>query len=143
MDLTGILELGASLIRQNSDQSTTGIATDQLVSALQSALGGRDGGFDPGSLVGRLQESGLGNLAASWLGTGSNASISPDQVASFLGSGKIEEFAARLGISTESAKTAIADALPEMIDKASPGGALLENLTGNLGGLGDIMKKLF
>ncbi|NTU96919.1 MAG: DUF937 domain-containing protein [Chlorobiaceae bacterium] len=143
MDLTRILQLGASVIQQNSDQATTGIATDQLVSALQNVLGSQGGGFDLGSLVGRLQEGGLGNLAASWLGTGANAAISPDDVASFLGSGKIREFASQLGISTQSAQAAIADALPEMIDKASPGGALLENLAGNLGGFGDIVGKLF
>jgi uncharacterized protein YidB (DUF937 family) len=146
MDFSRLFELGASVIRQNSDQTTSGLATDKLVSALQQVLGAQGGGLDLGNLISGMQKNGLGNLAASWLGTGANAPISPDDVTNVLGSGKMQEFASQLGISTESAKTAIADALPEMIDKASPEGSLLENFAGNLGnlgGIGDIVGKLF
>jgi len=61
-----------------------------------------------------------------------------------VGQDKLREFAAQLGLSEESAKTAIADALPEMVDKASPEGSLLEDLFGNIGGmkgLGDMVGK--
>ncbi|NTW82411.1 MAG: DUF937 domain-containing protein [Chlorobiaceae bacterium] len=146
MDLTRILEIGASVIQRNHDETTTGLATDSLVSALRNILGAQGGGLDLGALVSGMQQSGLGDIAASWLGTGANAPISPESVTNVIGPGKIQEFASRLGISTESAQTAIADALPEMVDNASPGGELLENFLGNfgnLGGIGDFVGKLF
>ena len=63
-----------------------------------------------------------------------------------LGSDKVKEFASQLGLSEESAKTALADALPEMIQNAHPEGSILENLidkAGGLKGLADIAGKLF
>ncbi|NTU86507.1 MAG: hypothetical protein HGA58_00435, partial [Chlorobiaceae bacterium] len=79
-----------------------------------------------------------------WLGKGANKPVSPDALAGIVGQEKLKEFAGQLGLSEESAKTAIADALPEMVDKASPEGSLLDGLAENLGGmkgLGDMIGK--
>jgi uncharacterized protein YidB (DUF937 family) len=146
MDIRKLLELGASVIQQNSDKATTGIATDKLTSALAGILGGAGGNLDLGSLLSKMQAGGLGNIASSWLGKGANAPVSPDAVTDLLGADKVKAFASQLGLSEQSAKTAIADALPEMVDKASPDGSLLEGLVGNIGGmkgLTDIVGKLF
>ncbi|HHE33248.1 MAG TPA: DUF937 domain-containing protein, partial [Chlorobaculum parvum] len=88
--------------------------------------------------------SGLGDIAASWLGNGSNAPISPEAVTNLVDSDQLAAFASQFGLSAESAKTAVASALPEMVDKASPGGSPLEGILGNigrLGGLSDIVNK--
>lgn len=146
MDITRLLQLGASVIRNNSDRSTTNIGTDELASALGSLFGGAGGKLDFGSLLTKMQAGGLGSVAASWLGNGANAQLSPDAVVNLLGVDKIKVFASQLGLSEQSAKTAIADALPEMVDKASPGGSLIENLfenAGGLKGLTDIAGKFF
>jgi uncharacterized protein YidB (DUF937 family) len=146
MDFTKLLQLGASVIQQNSDQSTTGLGTDQLASALGNLLGGAGGNLDLGALLSKMQSGGLGNIAASWLGNCENAGISPEAVTRLLGSDKVKAFASQLGLSEQSAKTAIADALPEMVDKASPNGSLIESLVGNIGGMAgltDIVGKLF
>ncbi len=146
MDIKDLLELGASVIRNNSDDATTSLDTGQLSSALGSLFGGKEGKLDLGSLLGKMKESGLDDIAASWLGNGKNASISGDAIKNLLGSDKIADFASMLGLSEKSAETAIADALPEMVDKASPEGSLLENLIDNAGGLDGLLgmaKKLF
>jgi uncharacterized protein YidB (DUF937 family) len=146
MDFTKILQLGASVIQQNSDQATTGLGADQIKSALGDLLGGAGGNLDFGALLSKMQAGGLGNIAASWLGKGANEKVSPDAVTQLLGSDKVQAFASKLGLSEQSAKTAIADALPEMVDKASPDGSLLENIAGNIGGmagLSDFVGKLF
>ena len=122
MDFTKLLQLGASVIQQNSDQATTGLGADQLASALGNLLGGAGGNPDFGQLLSKMQAGGLGNIVASWLGNGANAAVSPDALTALLGSDKIQAFASQLGLSEQSAKTAIADALPEMVDKASPAG---------------------
>ncbi|NTV06557.1 MAG: DUF937 domain-containing protein [Chlorobiaceae bacterium] len=135
MDFTKLLQLGASVIQQNSDQSTTGLGTDQLASALGNLFGGAGGNPDFGQLLSKMQAGGLGDIVSSWLGKGTNAAVSPDALTALLGSDKIQAFASQLGLSEQSAKTAIADALPEMVDKASPDGSLLENIAGNIGGM--------
>jgi uncharacterized protein YidB (DUF937 family) len=150
MDLSNLLQLGAMAIQKNSDQATTGIDTNQLVSALGALFGGGSDKLDFASLISKMQQSGLGDIAASWLSNGSNLPISADSITDLVGPDKIASFAAQFGLSGESAKNAIASALPEMVDKASPEGSLLEGIVGNLGNLGDlggglsdIVKKLF
>ncbi|MBC8524891.1 MAG: DUF937 domain-containing protein [Chlorobium phaeobacteroides] len=135
MDLKDLLEIGASVIQNNSDDATTSLDTDQLSSALGSLFGGKENKLDLGTVLGKMKNSGLDDIAASWLGNGKNSSISGEAIKNILGSDKIAGFASALGLSEKSAETAIADALPEMVDKSSPEGSLLENLIDNSGGL--------
>jgi len=140
MDLTDLLKMGASVIQGNSDDATTGLDGDMLSNALGTLLGGSDGGIDLGSLVSGLSENGLGSIVGSWLGSGENESISMDSITDLLGADKISEFASSLGLSEESAKGALADAL---VDKASEGeGSLVEELLSNIGGVEGAMGML-
>lgn len=135
MDLTDLLKMGASAIQGNSDDATTGLDSDMLSNALGSLLGGEDGGIDLGSLVSGLSENGLGSIVGSWLGSGENESISLDSITDLLGADKVSEFASSLGLSEESAKGALADVLPNIVDKASEGeGSLIEDLLSKVGG---------
>jgi len=136
MDISEILRLGASAILKNNDRTTDALDQNQLVSALGQLFGGERGAgkLDFGSIISGMQKDGLGDIAASWLGNGSNASISAEAISGFVGADKVQSFASRFGLTEESAKNAIASALPEMVDKASPNGSLLEGIIGNLGG---------
>ena len=135
MDLTDLLKMGASAIQGNSDDATTGLDSDTISNALGNLLGGENGGIDLGSLVSGLSENGLGSIVGSWLGSGENESISLDSITDLLGADKVSEFASNLGLSEESAKGALADVLPNMVDKASEGeGSLIEDLLSGLGG---------
>ena len=58
----------------------------------------------------------------SWVGTGPNQPISPDQVHSALGSDTINEIAAKLGISPQTASSGLSQILPQMVDKLTPNG---------------------
>jgi len=135
MDLKDLLEIGASVIQNNSDNATTSLDMGQLSSALGSLLGGKENTLDLGTVLGKMKDSGLDDIAASWLGNGKNSSISGETIKNILGSDKVADFASMLGLSEKSAETALADALPEMVDIASPDGSLLENLIDNAGGL--------
>jgi len=135
MDLKDLLEIGASVIQNNSDNATTSLDMGQLSSALGRLLGGKENTLDLGTVLGKMKDSGLDDIAASWLGNGKNSSISGETIKNILGSDKVADFASMLGLSEKSAETALADALPEMVDIASPDGSLLENLIDNAGGL--------
>jgi len=147
MELTDLLRMGASLIQGNSDDATTGLDTDTLSNALGGLLGNSEGGLDLGALVGGLSQNGLGEIVGSWLGNGENVSISPDQITELLGSDKISEFASNLGLSLESAKGALADALPQVVDQATSGeGGMLDEMLANVGGAKgamDMLGKMF
>ena len=141
MDLGNLLQMGASLIQNNSDEATTGLDAGSIASALGGLFGGdSEGGLDISSIVGNLVGGeGSGDLMAtvsSWIGGGENSPIDPDQIGDLLGSDKISAFADSLGLDIDSAKQALADALPEVVNQATPDGdeGRLGNLLGSLGG---------
>ncbi len=135
MDLMEILQRGSELIQNNSDDATTGLDIGNIENALSSLLGNKEGGLDLGALVGGLSNSGLGDIVTSWLGSGTNASISVEQITELIGSDKISAFASQLGISQESAAGALSDALPEVIDEASNSdNSITEDLLASIGG---------
>lgn len=106
---------------------------------LDGLLGGGDKA-DIGGLVEGLKEKGLGDVASSWLGDGENAEISADQLKDVLGGEKVAEAAAKLGTDEGSLLDGLKDALPQLVDKASSGGSLL-NAVGGIGGLAGMAKK--
>ena len=136
MDLTDLLKMGAGMIQGNSDDTTTGLDSDALTDALGNLLGGgADGGLDLSSLVSGLSENGLGGIVGSWLGSGENEAISMDSITDLLGADKVSEFASSLGLSEESAKGALAEVLPNVVDEAtSGGGSLIEDMLAQVGG---------
>ena len=142
MDLGSLLSMGAGLIQGNSDEATSGLDTSSIADALGGLLGGGEGGgLDLGSIVGSLtgsagESGGLMATVGSWIGSGENAAIEPDQIGDLLGGDKISAFADSLGISVDSAKQALADALPEVVNQATPEGDsdMLGNLLASVGG---------
>jgi uncharacterized protein YidB (DUF937 family) len=110
-----------------------------LVDDVMGALGGQGGSSNKvmGALGGlveqaggvegimkKLDESGLGDKVQSWIGTGDNKSISADEVTQALGKDEVAACAQQAGVSEDEAAGGIAAALPQLIDKASPGGQL-------------------
>ena len=92
------------------------------LSLLSSSGGGSGGGL--GSVLGALQSKGLGDVVSSWVSTGANKSISPEQVQSALGQEKLSQFAKQAGVSGSEASAALAGMLPGLVDKLSPDGKL-------------------
>ena len=146
MDMTNLLKMGAQMFIDSKKSGDAGSALDigSLASALSGLAGGdRSGGnFDMGSLLSKMDSGGLGAMAQSWLGDGNNEAISPDQISNMLGDEKISDFASKLGLSNEEAAGGLADALPQMVDKASSGGSLLDSIGGVSGAIG-LAGKLF
>jgi uncharacterized protein YidB (DUF937 family) len=115
--------------------------SDMVQNVIGSLLGGSGGnGMDLGSIVGNLQNSGLGNIAESWLGDGDNEGISGSQIQDMLGSDKIAQAAQQLGTDEGSLLSGLQDMLPQVIDKSSSGGSLLDSV-GGLSGLAGMASK--
>ena len=147
MELMDLLKMGASMIEGNSDDTTTGLDIGDISNALSKLLGNGEGGLDLGALVGGLSQNGLGEIVGSWLGNGENKSISVEQITNLLGSDKVSEFASSLGLSEESAKGALADALPQVVDQATSGeGGIVDEMLSQVGGpkgAMDMLGKMF
>jgi LysM repeat protein len=69
----------------------------------------------------------LGDLAASWVGTGENKSILPDQLASILGKDQIASLAQQAGIPESEGASVLSKILPAMVDKLTPDGKAPES----------------
>jgi len=94
------------------------------------ANGSAQGGL--GGLLQQFQKSGMGDVAASWVGTGQNQPISPDQITNVLGSDTISSMAQQLGMGHGDLAGQLSQILPQVVDHLTPNGQAPQ------GGLGDI-----
>ena len=114
---------------------------DLLQSVIGNLLGGSGNqGIDLGAIVGSLQGGGLADIAESWLGNGSNADISTSQIESLLGSEKLKEAASQLGANQDDLLAGLREMLPQVVDKSSSDGNLLDAV-GGLSGLAGLAGK--
>ena len=84
----------------------------------------------PGGLQGLIQcfhQNGLGGIVSSWISTGQNQAISPDQVQQVLGNNTLQQVAEKAGISPDQAKSSLAEILPTLVDKLTPNGQVPEH----------------
>jgi uncharacterized protein YidB (DUF937 family) len=86
--------------------------------------GGKASGSGLGGVLSALQSNGLGDAVSSWISTGANKAISPEQLQSALGSEKVAQFAQQAGVSGKEASSTLASLLPSLVDKLSPDGKL-------------------
>lgn len=147
MDMGDLLKMGASAFIKSklSGDAGSGLDLGSLTSALSGLTGGGDsddGGFDIGSLLGKMQGGGMADVAQSWLGDGDNNPVEGNQITEMFGADKISEFASKLGLSEEEAVGGLQDALPQIVDKASSGGSILDSI-GGIGGAISMASKLF
>lgn len=73
-------------------------------------------------LVQSFQQGGLGEIVNSWVSTGANLPISPEQIQHVLGNSSLQGLAAQLGVSPEQASGSLADLLPQVVDQLTPNG---------------------
>ena len=95
-----------------------------MLAALLPALGAMlaNGGLE--KILAGFQQSGQGEKAASWVGTGANEPVSAGDVENAIGSDEIDRIAAQLGVSRDEAAEGIATVLPNLVDRVSPEGDL-------------------
>jgi uncharacterized protein YidB (DUF937 family) len=75
-------------------------------------------------IVSQLQQQGLGPTVSSWIGTGPNQPISPDQVHQTFGPEVIRELAAKTGLNPQELAQKLSQVLPQVIDKLTPTGTV-------------------
>lgn len=137
-----MMKLATQLLASKLGGSSGGGNEDLVQSVIGGLLGGSGNqGIDLGSLVGNLQNSGLGEVAQSWLGDGSNEHISRSQIENLLGSDKIQNAASQLGADQNDLLRGLQNMIPQVVDKSSSGGNLLDSV-GGISGLAGLASKL-
>ena len=77
-------------------------------------------------LVEQFRAKGLGAIIQSWVGTGPNQPITPQQIQQVLGMEKISQIATRVGLDPVTVSQQLATILPQVINHLTPGGKLPE-----------------
>jgi uncharacterized protein YidB (DUF937 family) len=103
--------------------------------------GGAQGG-GLAALVQQFQAAGLGEQVNSWIGTGQNLPVSPEQLQGALGGDQMSMMAEKMGLSTGDLGAQLSQMLPQVVDQLTPSGQLPEGGLGNLGDLlGSLMRR--
>jgi uncharacterized protein YidB (DUF937 family) len=101
---------------------------DLLRGTLGGVLGGAaagtvlNGGL--GGLLKQLQESGQGDAARSWVGSGPNNTISQGDLASALGTDTLDELSEQTGMNRGDLLSGLSQHLPRFVDQLTPDGRL-------------------
>lgn len=111
--------LGANDSSAQAENKTQNLLNGAL--GMLESMGGVDG------LVKKFQQSGMGDVAASWVGTGENKSIQPEQLANVLGKDQVAALAQQAGIPESQGASVLSQVLPEMVDKLTPDGKAPES----------------
>ena len=129
--LTGALEgapnanpSGASALNAGT-AAMGGLVVSQIVAMIQSRPGGL------GGLLQSFQQGGLGHIFESWIGTGQNLPVSPDQLHSTVGSDWISRITQATGLPQEQVEQHLSALLPQIVDHLTPNGQLPQ---GDVGG---------
>ena len=83
--------------------------------------------------------AGLGDVAASWVGTGANQPITGAQLSGVLGSDALSGLAGKFGVNPDDLAGQLSSVLPGLVDKLTPNG---QAPVAGLGNGGDLMGML-
>jgi len=116
----------------NTDKQSPEATGGGLDDLLKGGLGGLLGGGAAGSVVSgglndllkQFQQNGQGDVAKSWIGSGPNKAISPNDLASALGADRINTLAGFSGMSRDDLLNGLSQQLPDVIDQLTPDGRL-------------------
>ncbi len=114
------MNLLSDVVSKLTGGATSGESGQGVGGAVLDLLNNQKGGIS--GLLEKFQKCGLGNLASSWIGTGTNQPISAEQIQQVLGQEQIQAFAQKAGIAPEAASSQLAEALPDVVDKLTPDG---------------------
>ena len=98
-----------------------GIVGAEMASVCNGVIA-KHGGL--GGMVKEFQSQGLGNTIKSWVGTGANDAITPEQLNRVVGSETMANLAAKVGMTPQELSAKLSTVLPDVIDKMTPNGTL-------------------
>ena len=98
-----------------------GIVGAGMVSVVNDILE-KHGGVE--GVVSEFEKNGLGATVKSWVGTGPNQAISPDEVHKVLGPELLQQLSEKSGLSVQDLAQKLSHVLPQAVDKLMPNGTV-------------------
>ena len=118
----GFMNMFGSMIMESM---LKGVATREQIPLIKGLLGIL--AREPGGITAwlqRFESQGLGEIVQSWISTGPNMPITPDQLRQGVGADALQEVADKAGSTEPQTTEELAQLLPGLIDKLSPDGHL-------------------
>jgi uncharacterized protein YidB (DUF937 family) len=116
----GLFDEFAKQVAQSAQSFADG-TTPELAQGFLDLLQER-GGLD--GLIRRFQEEGLGDVIASWISTGTNQPITPEQLARVLDPEQLRELSRQAGVALTRLPEALAALVPTLVDRLTPDGEI-------------------
>lgn len=142
-----LMKIGTDLLM--SKLGANGADSSQVTEMLGGLLGGGDAP-DLGGLLSSLQGGGAADAVSSWLGSGENQPLDTGVLSQALDGDKLAGMASKLGVEQNDLLGGLSDMIPQMVDKASPNGELMDLgqlmqglQGGGAGGIMGMIGKLF
>ena len=123
----GILDSIVSALDSSSGSAPPGAAsTSAVVSEVLGMLRGQGGATNGlGGLLQAFENGGLGHLFQSWVSTGQNLPVSPQQIQNVLGnSGMLQLIAQATGMQPADVAQHLSVVLPQIVDHLTPNGQI-------------------
>jgi len=98
-----------------------GIVGAGMVSVVNSVLE-KHGGVQ--GVVNEFERNGLGTTVRSWVSTGPNQPVSPEDVQRALGPELLQQLSQKSGVSVQDLSRKLAEVLPQAVDKMTPNGTI-------------------
>ena len=73
-------------------------------------------------IIDAMNKQGMEKQANSWVGDGENLPITADQATKVVGESQIKDISEKIGLPEDETAKLVAEALPQVVDKASPEG---------------------
>jgi len=134
----GLGDLAAQL-GQGGGQGGPGGGQGELIKMVLAMLANDGQGGGLAELMQKFQAAGMGEQMNSWVGSGQNLPVSPEQMGNVFGQDQMSQMAERMGLSTGDLSAQMSQVLPQAVDHFTPGGQVPE---GGLGNLGDLLGQL-
>ncbi len=137
----GLLDNLLGQVGQMLGGTATGTTQNNLLGGIIEMVQQHPEGLQ--GLMNQFNGAGLGNIVQSWISTGQNLPISPEQIQGALNNEQLQTLAAKAGVNPQEVATQLSSLLPGLVDKLTPNGQLptggiVDHLQGLLGGLGNL-----
>ena len=91
----------------------------------------RNGGL--GGVLGRVQQKGYSQQAASWVSTGPNEELPPEAMGEIVGTEELSRLSQQLGVDEREVSSSMAKILPEVVNQLTPDGSVNDDSDDVLG----------
>ena len=125
-----IIQMILNLFGQGDKAKIGGLIMSVLLGGNKQGAMSSDGAAAGGSssplggLMEQFKNKGMGDIVKSWVGSGENQQITPEQVKEGIGHDKLNEMAQKSGLSVSDLASKLSKYLPGVIDKLTPSGKL-------------------